>query len=114
MAPCMPGRIAVFLPMTPPRESELRATAAASPLPGRARWHWRSTRRLTLALLVVWALVSFVLPWHARSLNFGFFGWPFSFWMAAQGAMLVYLLLVVVFALLTPRIDEAHGFDEPR
>jgi putative solute:sodium symporter small subunit len=109
----MPGRSAVFVSMTSSSEPDLRATAAAAPPGERARRHWRSTRRLTLALLVVWALVGFVLPWHARTLNFGFFGWPFSFWMAAQGAMLVFLLLVVVFALFTRRIDEAHGFHEP-
>jgi putative solute:sodium symporter small subunit len=33
----------------------------------------------------VWFVVTFVVAYFARDLNFNFFGWPFSFWVAAQG-----------------------------
>lgn len=73
---------------------------------------WRRLRAVTVGLLLVWALVAFVLPWNARRLDFNFFGWPFSFWMAAQGAILVFLALVVIYAAVAHRLDVAHGLDE--
>jgi putative solute:sodium symporter small subunit len=69
-------------------------------------------RRWTLGLLTVWAGVTFGIAYDARALQFAFFGWPFSFWVAAQGALLVYLLLVGVYAWVMRRLDEAYGFDE--
>lgn len=85
--------------------------AAEAPAQRQAR-HWRATRALTGALLVVWALVTFGIAYEARALDFSFFGWPFSFWVAAQGAMLLYLALVGLYAWAMRRIDEAHDLDE--
>ena len=34
--------------------------------------------------------VSFVLVYFSRELSFTFFGWPFSVWVAGQGALIVY------------------------
>ncbi len=79
---------------------------------GLRRAHWQRVRRWTGWLLLIWALVSFGLTWHARALSFSFFGWPFSFWVAAQGAMLVYLALVVIYAWAMHRLDEEYGLDE--
>jgi putative solute:sodium symporter small subunit len=74
--------------------------------------HWLAVRRWTLGLLLVWALVTFGVAFHARALSFTFFGWPFSFWVGAQGATLVYLLLVGLYAWATRRLDETHELDE--
>ena len=71
----------------------------------RAR-HWRRTLRLTGALLLVWFLVGFVVTWFARDLDFPFFGWPFSFWVAAQGGILVFVALLVVYARRMARNDR--------
>jgi putative solute:sodium symporter small subunit len=74
--------------------------------------HWRALRRWTLALLLVWVLVTFGVAWHARALDASFFGWPFSFWVAAQGALLVYLGLVGLYAWVMRRLDESLDLDE--
>jgi putative solute:sodium symporter small subunit len=58
---------------------------------------WRRCQQLTLILLLVWAAVTFGPIFFAPYLHFSFFGWPFSFWMAAQGALLVYLAVVAVY-----------------
>ncbi len=71
----------------------------------RAR-HWRRTRALTAALLGVWFLVGFVATWFARDLDFPFFGWPFSFWVAAQGGIVLFVALLVVYARRMARIDR--------
>jgi putative solute:sodium symporter small subunit len=70
------------------------------------RRYWRRNLRLIGVLLLIWSVVSFVLVWYARELSFDFFGWPFSFYMAAQGSLLVYLVLVVVYARWMNRLDR--------
>jgi putative solute:sodium symporter small subunit len=81
-------------------------------LPQRRLRHWQATRRLTAALLLFWAGLSFGLVYQARALNFMFFGWPFSFWAAAQGLLLVYLALIAVYAARMGRLDRLYGLDE--
>jgi len=80
------------------------ATVSASASAARAS-HWRRTRRLTAALLVAWFLIGFVVTWFARDLDFPFFGWPFSFWVAAQGGIVVFVVLLVVYARRMARND---------
>jgi putative solute:sodium symporter small subunit len=70
------------------------------------RRYWRRNLRLIGVLLLIWSVVSFVLVWYARELSFDFFGWPFSFYMSALGSVLVYLVLVVVYARLMNRLDR--------
>jgi putative solute:sodium symporter small subunit len=58
---------------------------------------WASTRRLTLALLLSWLLVSVGGPWFARDLNsLQVFGFPAGYWVAAQGALFGFLAIVVL------------------
>ena len=78
----------------------------------RQREYWRKNLRLTAVLMVIGFVVTFVVAFFARELNFNFFGWPFSFWMAAQGALLVYLALVWFYARYMNRLDLEYGFDE--
>jgi putative solute:sodium symporter small subunit len=74
--------------------------------------YWRRTLHLTWVLLVVWFVASFVLPYGARDLQFSLFGWPFSFWFVAQGAPLLFWLVVACYAVLMNRLDHAHGVAE--
>lgn len=68
------------------------------------RSHWR----LSVSLMLVWLVVSFVTPFFARELSFELLGWPFSFWMAAQGAILIYLVIVVLYARHMNRLDDEY------
>ena len=74
--------------------------------------YWRKTLRLTAVLLLIWFLVSFVATYFARDLSFSFFGWPFSFWLGAQGGPLVYGLIIGFYAWAMHRLDVAHVQDE--
>jgi putative solute:sodium symporter small subunit len=78
----------------------------------RARRRWRAGQRVTAWLLAVWCLVTFGVAYFARELSASLFGWPFSFWVAAQGALIVYLVLVCVYARAMHRLDVAHGVAE--
>jgi putative solute:sodium symporter small subunit len=72
----------------------------------RERRAWRHNLRWIAALLVIWFVVSFVVSWFARELRFDFFGWPFSFWVAAQGALIVYVLMTALYAWHMNRVDQ--------
>ena len=76
------------------------------------RHYWQKNLRLTAWLMLVWTGVTFGVAFFARDRNFTFFGWPFSFWIGAQGAMVVYTLIVGVYAYLMNRLDEAHSLNE--
>ena len=73
---------------------------------------WRASQRVTAALLVIWFAVTFGIAFYARELSSAVSGWPFSFWVAAQGAPLVYLALVVLYARRMNRLDARHGTRE--
>ena len=66
-------------------------------------------RRLTLTLLLVWALASFGPGFFARSLSFEVLGWPFHFWMLAQGSILIFIAVVVVHAWLMNRWEAEEA-----
>ena len=71
--------------------------------------HWP----LKAVLLVVWALASFGACYVARDLQFLVAGWPFGFWMAAQGAVLVFLAIVVVHAWAMNRYERLAAAAHP-
>ena len=76
------------------------------------RHYWSRNLRITAILLAIWFVVTFVVGYFARDLNFNFFGWPFSFWVAAQGALIVYVLIIAYYARTMNRLDIEHGVAE--
>ena len=70
-------------------------------------------RVLTLkaGLLAIWFALSFGCSYFARELSFMLAGWPFSYWMAAQGAVLGFMVIVVVYAIVMRRLapEDAQG-----
>jgi putative solute:sodium symporter small subunit len=81
-------------------------------LTDKQRRYWRRNLCITGLLLGCWFVVTFVVSYYARELSFSFFGWPFSFWMGAQGAPFVYVLIVGFYAWYMSRLDRTHGVDE--
>jgi len=78
----------------------------------RHREYWRKNLRITGILLAIWFVVTFVVGYFARELNFSFFGWPFSFWVAAQGALVVYVVIIGYYAYYMNRLDQEYGVQE--
>ncbi len=83
-----------------------------SQLTARHHEYWSKNLRLTAVLLAIWFVVTFVVAYFARELSFGFFGWPFSFWMAAQGALIVYMLIIWFYAHRMNQLDQEYGVAE--
>jgi putative solute:sodium symporter small subunit len=69
--------------------------------------HWARARRLTAVLLLLWLVTTVGTVFYARELaGVSVFGWPLSFYLAAQGAALVYLAILGVYALAMARLDR--------
>jgi putative solute:sodium symporter small subunit len=90
----------------------------AQSLRNAAASYWRTNLRITLALLLVWSVAGLgcgVL--FADALNaFHIGGFPLGFWFAQQGSIVVFVLLILVYAVLLNRLDrrvksEADGPD---
>ena len=71
----------------------------------RAR-HWRKHLRFTGLLLALWLAVSFGVALFARELSFQLFGAPFSVWVAGQGALIAFLLIVWANSRVSAREEE--------
>lgn len=74
--------------------------------------YWRKTLRITGILLAIWFVVTFVVSYYARELSFNFFGWPFSFWMGAQGSLVIYILIIGYYARYMGKLDIEYGVEE--
>ena len=81
-------------------------------LTDRHKEYWRKNVTITLILLAIWAFVTFVVGYFARDLTFNFFGWPFSFWMGGQGALVIYVIIIWYYARYMNKLDREYGVDE--
>lgn len=69
--------------------------------------YWRRVRRLTCVLLLSWFVMTFGFIFFARELaDIRILGWPVSFYMAAQGLTLTYLLIVAVYVIRMQALDR--------
>ena len=75
--------------------------------------HWRRTRSLMWVTLAIWFVFSFLVHWFADALNGAtFLGFPLGFYMAAQGSLFVFVVLIFWFARTQDRIDRECGMAE--
>ncbi|KAB8334092.1 DUF4212 domain-containing protein [Scytonema tolypothrichoides VB-61278] len=73
--------------------------------------YWRANTALIRNLLIVWALVSLVFSiLLVQPLNaVRFFGVPFGFWMAQQGSILIFVVLIFIYAFQMDKLDRKHN-----
>ncbi len=57
--------------------------------------YWQKNLRMTGILLVLWFIVTFVIAYFARELqSVTIIGFPFSFYMGAQGSLIIYVAII--------------------
>lgn len=84
---------------------DTRASTSIPPAVRKA--YWLRTRRITFTLLSVWFTVTFSVIFFARELSdISILGWSFSYYMAAQGTIFIYVLLVGLYAWRMPHLDK--------
>ena len=77
------------------------------------REYWRRNLTLTGLLLGLWFIFTFVMGYFAIPLaRIDFFGWPLSFYMAAQGSLIIYVLIIWYYARYMNRLDKQYDVDE--
>ena len=74
--------------------------------------YWRKNLRITGFLLFVWFAATFIFGYFARDLSFNFFGWPFAFYMAAQGSLIIYVIIIWFYARYMNNLDLAYDVHE--
>ncbi|HVL58147.1 MAG TPA: DUF4212 domain-containing protein [Burkholderiaceae bacterium] len=74
--------------------------------------YWRRNLKITAVLMAIWFVVTYVVGFFARELSFNFFGWPFAFWVGAQGALVVYVVIIGYYAYHMNRLDIEYGVEE--
>lgn len=68
---------------------------------------------LKAVLLTVWVVFSFGICFFARDLQSWLPGWPLGYWMAAQGAVLMFMLLVVVYCVAMDQFERNDAARRP-
>ena len=62
---------------------------------------------LKAVLLAVWVVFSFGVCFFARDLQAWVQGWQLGYWMAAQGAVLMFIVIAVVYCVVMDRLERA-------
>ena len=75
--------------------------------------HWAKTKSLMIRTLVIWFVFAFLVHWFADSLNAAtIFGFPLGFYMAAQGSLIAFVILIFWFVHAQNKIDVECGVSE--
>jgi putative solute:sodium symporter small subunit len=88
------------------------ATPGDAPVPAR---YWSRTLWLTLPLLAAWLGVTLLAAVFAGDVDAQLLGWPLGYWFGAQGALVLYVVIVAAYARGMDRLEaEPPPEGEPR
>lgn len=76
-----------------------------------AKGYWRATIKLTVSLLIVWFLASYgagILFREALD-SFKIGGAPLGFWFAQNGAIYIFLALIVIYCQQMTKLEKKYG-----
>lgn len=78
-----------------------------------AQEYWSYNIKLTTFTLIVWFVVTYVCAFFVKELNeIVVFGFPFGYYMGAQGSLIVFVWLIFNYAFKMNRADKKHGVEE--
>jgi len=72
--------------------------------------YWKIATRITLALLFVWFIVSYlfgILLVETLNEYASLGGFPLGFWFAHQGSIFVFIILILVYCIFMDRLDAS-------
>jgi putative solute:sodium symporter small subunit len=79
----------------------------------RHKEYWRRNMKMTAILLVIWFVVTYVVGFYARELNeLVIFGFPFGFYMGAQGSLIIYVVMIFFYAIRMNKLDKEYDVAE--
>ena len=75
---------------------------------------WRENLRIVACLMAIWFFVSYgcgiLLVDQLNKIEIG--GFKFGFWMAQQGSIYVFVVLIFIYVRLMNKLDEKYSFNE--
>jgi putative solute:sodium symporter small subunit len=75
--------------------------------------YWNRTKSLMYVMMALWFFFAFVIHFFVETLNkIVIFGFPLGFYMAAQGSLIAFVIMLFWFARKQNQIDEESGFAE--
>ncbi|MGL4488891.1 MAG: DUF4212 domain-containing protein [Rhizobiaceae bacterium] len=75
--------------------------------------YWNKTKGLMYVMMALWLFFSFGIHFFVETLNkIVIFGFPLGFYMAAQGSLIAFVIMLFWFARKQNQIDEESGFAE--
>ena len=77
--------------------------------------HWKATTSLMFKHLGVWLFFGYIIHMFVVPLNkitIPVLGFPLGFYMAAQGSLIVFVVMLFIFAKQQDKIDRDHGVAE--
>ena len=80
----------------------------------KAKVYWKKNIRIVLSLLAVWFFVSFGMGILLVDVldNFRIFGFKLGFWMAQQGSIFCFVILIFVYVSRMNKLDHQYDMDE--
>lgn len=77
------------------------------------RQYWSKNLALTAVLLAIWFVATFVVSFYAREFNeITFLGFPLGFYFGAQGALIIYVVIIWFYAHRMNKMDREYGVHE--
>jgi putative solute:sodium symporter small subunit len=77
--------------------------------------HWQKTTSLMLKHLGAWVFFGYIIHMFVVPLNhitIPILGFPLGFYMAAQGSLIAFVVMLFLFARQQDQIDRDHGVAE--
>ena len=77
--------------------------------------HWRKTTNLMLIHLGIWVFFGYIIHMFVKPLNkivIPILDFPLGFYMAAQGSLIVFVVMLFMFAKQQNKIDREFGVAE--
>jgi len=85
-----------------------------NPQNSKVKVYWKKNIRIVLSLLAVWFFVSFGMGILLVDVldNFRIFGFKLGFWMAQQGSIFCFVILIFVYVYKMNKLDHQYDMDE--
>lgn len=75
--------------------------------------YWSYNVKLTTITLIIWFVVTYVCAFFVNELNnIVIFGFPFGYYMGAQGSLIVFVWLIFNYAFKMNKADKDYGVEE--
>jgi putative solute:sodium symporter small subunit len=75
--------------------------------------YWKDTSGLMWTMLGLWVFFGYIVHMFVNVLNkIVIFGFPLGFYMAAQGSLIAFVVMLFWFAKRQDQIDRQHGVAE--